>query len=170
MVHSKPFWIGLILALCCLLLLVISTSISGQAAASPVQTPLASVMPSSSSFGLPAIRPSLPAGTSARFTIADVKAYLRTHPFFGGPTIQGATKSIVTIQFMTSQQASTLMQGETTGLSANATVCYVKLHGPFTLAGAPVPSGAKQLPDVADGVEIFDAQTGNLLMWWVPSV
>lgn len=163
MMTRKPFWIGLILVLCCLLLVVIFAPRSGRAAATSVQAPISAV-PSSSGPGLPAIHPSSPLG----ITTTDVQAYLRIHPFVGGPPVKGVTVSIETIQFMTSKQASALMDGEETGLPDTATVCYVKLHGPFTVVG-PVPPGAQQLPTVAYGVEIFDAQTGNLLMLWTPS-
>ncbi|MDQ2904052.1 MAG: hypothetical protein M3Y81_10905 [Chloroflexota bacterium] len=82
--------------------------------------------------------------------------------------MKGTTGSVVSIQFLTSAQASALMKGAETGLPATAAVCYVKLKGPFTLV-APVAPGARPLPTVAYGVEIFDGQTGNLLMWWAPS-
>lgn len=161
----KPFWIGLILVLCFFFLIVISAPRSGQAADAFVQATPPSAVPSSSGRGLSAIHPSSPSGV----TTAEVQAYLRTHPFVGGPPIPGVTVSIKTIQFMTSKQASALMGGEETGLPDTATVCYVELRGPFTVV-APIPPGAKQLPTVASGVEIFDAQTGNLLMWWAPLV
>lgn len=177
MIH-KPFWIGLILVLGCLLLLVIMTSPGGQVAAAPISATPVSITSVPRSPGLPAIRPSLQAAstTSAastlipRFTSADVQAYLHTHPFVGGQVVQGATASIASIQFMSSAQASALMHEAATGLPATAPVCYVKLNGPFTQQAAPVAPGAKQLSAVAYGVEIFDAQTGNLLMWWTPSV
>lgn len=167
----KPFWPGLMLVLGCLLLLfIISTSHGGLVTATPVQaTPTNVNVPASTrGLGLPAIRPSILAPASVRFTISDVQAYLQTHPFPGGHPVPGATASVVTIQFMTSEQASALMHGAQTGLPATASVCYVKLHGPFTQEGSPVPPGG-QLPTVDYGVEIFDAQTGNLLMWWTPS-
>ncbi|RAQ93989.1 hypothetical protein [Thermogemmatispora tikiterensis] len=73
------------------------------------------------------------------------------------------------MQFMTSEQASALMHGADTGLPATAPVCYVKLRGPFTLEGLPVPPGARQVPIVPYEVEIFDGQTGNLLKVWTPA-
>lgn len=76
---------------------------------------------------------------------------------------------VASIQFMTSAQASALMQREETGLPATATVCYVKIQGPFVLTALPSPRNTNQAPTVAYGVEIFDGQTGNLLMWWAPS-
>ena len=171
----KPFWIGLILALSCLLLFAMSTFSGGQVTAASIQATPTSVTSSSRVIGLPAIHPSLAAASSlatptARFTIADVQAYLQNHPFVGGHIVKGATARIVTTQFMTSSQASALMYGAETGLPTTATVCYAKIQGPFTQESAPIAPGAQQLPTVAYAIEIFDAQTGNLLMWWTPSV
>ena len=170
MTRTKPFWIGLILVLCCFLLIVILASLYGQTAVASVQTIPTRGASFSSGPGMPAIRPSLPAvsASTPRFTVADVQAYFKTHVFLGGPTVKGATVSIISVQFITSKQASVLMRGEETGLPPTATVCYVKLRGPFTLV-APIAPGSKPLPTVPYGVEIFDAQTGNLLMWWTPS-
>lgn len=121
-------------------------------------------------YTLPVFHPSLATASpaSARFTTDDVQAYLNNHSFVGGKIAQGTTAKVTSIQFMTSAQASALMEGEETGLSATATVCYVKIQGPFTLA-APGPSNSKQLPTASYVVEIFDGQTGNLLTWWAPS-
>lgn len=168
MIRTKSFWVGLILvlALCSVSLVVILTTSHRQATAASIQaTPATSV---GHSLGLPAVRPSLPANSTIRVTTADVQAYLNTHHFTGGPLVKGAAFSIVSIQFMTSTQASALMKGEETGLAATAPVCYVRLHGPFTPIASTAP-GTGQLSTVAYGIEIFDAQTGNLLMWWVPS-
>lgn len=168
MLRTKPFWVGLILALCCLLLIVILASPHGQTAVASVQAPPTRTAPLSGGPGMPAIHPLLPEVSTPRFTVADVQAYLKTHRFVGGPPVKGTTVGIISIQFITSEQASVLMHGKGTGLSPTAEVCYVKLRGPFTPV-APVAPGAKQLPTVPYGVEIFDARTGNLLMWWVPS-
>jgi hypothetical protein len=45
----------------------------------------------------------------------------------------------------------------------NAPVCYVVLQGPFRVKG-PLPPGAAA-PIINTGYELFDATTGNLLMW-----
>jgi hypothetical protein len=118
-------------------------------------------------LGIPAIKPTLANG-SQRFTIADVKAYLKTHPFPSGPTTTGKDARILTIAFMTSKEASIRMHGESVGLADTDQVCYVELYGPFTMTRASVPPGAS-LPVSNTGVEVFDALTGNLLLWWVPS-
>lgn len=169
----KPFWLGLILALGCLLFYVIP-AFSGQANAALGPATPTPVTLSSSAIGLPAIRPSIQnaastTATTPRFTIADARAYLQTHPFFGGRTVKGATLHIAAVQFMTSAEASALMHGAETGLPSTSIVCYAKLQGPFTLQGMPAQPGATLPSTVAYGVEIFDAQTGNLLMVWTPS-
>lgn len=118
-------------------------------------------------LGRPAIQPTLSTGTQ-RFTVADVKAYLSKHSFPSGPTTTGKPATIRTIQFISSKKASLLIQNESTGLADTEIVCYVELYGPFTNIYVPVPPGAKSYPKTDIGVEIFDAQTGNLLLYWIP--
>lgn len=110
-------------------------------------------------YGIPLTQKGVPA-----FTVNDVVSYVTTHPFAGGPTISGKPPSVVSVKFITSQLASQNLNGESTGLSDNASVCYVELYGPFTLEGASVPLGAKLHP-ANNVIEVFDASTGNLLMW-----
>lgn len=168
------FWIGFGLVLGSLLLIVILSS-NGQVAAAPTQTASTNVTPSPSVRGIPgipAIHPSLTAATPAsraRFTTANVQAYLKSHPFVGGASLKGTTAKVTSIQFISSGQASTLMHNADTGLPTTALVCYVKIQGPFMIT-APTAPGAKKFPPVDYGIEIFDGQTGNLLMWWIPSV
>lgn len=117
---------------------------------------------SASQPGEPAITPTQK-GVPA-FTVADVRQYLATHAFPGGPTVSGAPSTIVQIVFITSKQASELMQGESIGLPDKALVCYVELHGPFLLTKAHTPPG-QPTPVAPNGELVFDAQTGNLLLW-----
>jgi hypothetical protein len=168
--RTKLFIGGLIVAVICVIWIAATSNYNVQArnTALEEQTAQAVTSPQSGSLGLPAIQPTLPKTPSPRFTTVDVRTYLRTHPFMSGPLVKGATSTIVAIQFMTSKQASELMHGASVGLPDSALVCYVKLHGPFTQVNASVPPGAEQLPPAEFGVEIFDAETGNLLMWWTP--
>jgi len=168
--RTKLLFASLIVAVLCVIGVVVASNYNAQAqnTASAGQTTRASIPPQSGGLGIPAIQPTLPISSSPRFTSADVRAYLSTHPFMSGPPVKGATPTILEIKFMTSKQASALMRGESVGLPDTAIVCYVKFHGPFTQVNASVPPGAKPLPLADTGVEIFDGQTGNLLMWWTP--
>ena len=53
------------------------------------------------------------------------------------------------------------MQGESTGVPDGTLLCYVELHGTFMVHG-PESQGRTQIYHTA--VEVFDAQTGNLLI------
>lgn len=168
--RTKLLFVILIVAIFCVVGAIATSNYNAQAQNTALagQTSQTSIPPRSSGPGIPAIQPTLPISLSPRFTTADVRVYLSTHPFMSGPLVKGATSTIVEIKFMTSKQAGVLMHGASVGLPDSSLVCYVKLHGPFTQSNASVPPGAKQLPSTEFGVEIFDAQTGNLLMWWTP--
>lgn len=101
-------------------------------------------------------------GTVA-FTNNDVRHYINTHPFPLGPTTTGKSPTIVSIEFITSKQARQRLFGEALGVPDTAIVCYVKLKGPFTMSLAPRPPLAKAGPSNT-ATEIFDAQTGSLLL------
>ena len=59
------------------------------------------------------------------------------------------------------------MGGEYISRPDGALVCYVELHGPFLPTIVSVPPG-QALPATFDrGIEVFDVQTGNLLVWGV---
>ncbi|HLW03882.1 MAG TPA: hypothetical protein VKT82_34865 [Ktedonobacterales bacterium] len=109
---------------------------------------------SSAATGAAAIQPHLRATPS--FTADDVRHYLKQHGVLGadGPF------TILKILFITSREACQRTQGEDIGLDANALVCFVELKGtfyPFLYIDGSQPSS----PYAA---EVFDAQTGNLLM------
>ena len=169
--RTKLLIVSLILAVFCIIGIASTSnsSVQAQDMASIVGQTTQLTRPSQlNGLGIPAIKPALPNSSSPRFTAADVRAYLNVHPFMSGPLVRGATSTIVEIKFITSKQASVLMQGASVGQADTALVCYVKLHGPFMRVSASVPPEAKPLPPSETGVEIFDAQTGNLLMWWTP--
>lgn len=111
--------------------------------------------------GSPAIQPHLNAIPS--YTTADVEQYIKTYGFRGGPTTTKNPPTILKIEFITSQQANTLLNGEFIGRPDSSLVCYVELQGPF-IQGGPHPPTA-QIPTFNVGIEIFDAQTGNILLW-----
>jgi len=125
--------------------------------------------------GVPAIPISTSSGIAANtannsstpaFTQADVIAFLNKHGFYAGPLVKGAHLKILNIQFVTAKQASILMKGESIGRPDNYLVCYVKVQGPFQDQNAEVPPGAKA-PDANTGDVVFDAHTGNMLVWGV---
>jgi hypothetical protein len=57
------------------------------------------------------------------------------------------------------------MKGEFVGIPDSGMVCYVELYGPFYTTMISVPPGQTLPPTIDKGVEVFDAQTGNLLLW-----
>lgn len=100
-------------------------------------------------------------------TVDDVRAYVTAHGFAGsagGKTTTGAAPTILQVSLMTWKQADVLLKGDgTKGRVQTGQVIYVKLQGPFLL-DTPVPSGAKITP-VQTGEELFDAASGNLIMF-----
>jgi hypothetical protein len=118
--------------------------------------------------GSPAITPRT--SGSPAITINDVRQYLQNTPFPGGPTVSGKPYTIVSITLMASKQASMIMHGEYVGIPDNQLVYYVVVRGPFILTGMSVPPGVNvgnKTPVVQTADEIFDAQTGNLLVFGV---
>jgi hypothetical protein len=119
--------------------------------------------------------PYLPGGTAisphasannapgAAFSQQDVIDFLNKYPV---PTTNGTPSKILSIQFVTAKQASDLMKGESVGRPDNYLVCYVKLQGPFPSGSVHLPPGAS-LPgkDATWGDMVFDASTGNILVW-----
>ena len=114
--------------------------------------------------GAPAI-PSHKDGTL--LTATDVQQYVSTHPFPGGPVVPGAQLKIQVLQLMTSQEASIQMRGEYIGLPDNASVYYVVVKGPFLLTGIPSVTSIKGPNKFELGEEVFDAKTGNRLVWGI---
>jgi hypothetical protein len=112
-------------------------------------------------MGIPAIRSRT--GT-ASLVLADVQQFVNTHPFFGGPTVSGGRPIVVKLLAIPSKEVVALTHGESTGLPESAPVYYVQLQGPFLLVNAGSPRGAKVLT-LGTGVEVFDARTGNLILW-----
>jgi hypothetical protein len=94
----------------------------------------------------------------ARFTSTDAAQWVGSHAI---PHTLISTKPVVsTVVFITSQEASTRLHGESIGIPYSSLVCYVTFHGSFTVPG---PANSK-VATFSNGAEIFDAQTGNLLL------
>lgn len=121
--------------------------------------------------GNPAIQPRLSQkGSGPAFTQDDVAAFFNKYGFYAGPVVAGAHLQILTIQFVTAKRASQLMVGEIVGRPDDALVCYVKVEGPFLLTnvrGGPPRPNAKVPTTAKYGDAVFDAHTGNLLVWGV---
>ncbi len=105
---------------------------------------------------------------SPHITSDDVKTYLFTHQFPSGPLVVGATFKIISIDLVTSEVASQRLDDEPIGLPNNELVYFVKVQGPFTTTNVRTPNG-KSLPPAQFGFEVFNAETGNLLVWSIPT-
>ncbi len=85
---------------------------------------------------------------------------MSSHPVPPGLSLPTGTKLvIVKIVFLSSQQLSNFTEGEGTGMPATHLLCYVELRGVVKASG---PSGVTVTLHKIE--EVFDAQTGNLLM------
>lgn len=139
----------------------------------PRYTPLGPVhspIPRSYASGIPAIHPrsvSSSPGTPS-FTVDDVKAYISTASEPKLVPVQGVHLTIEKVLFISSKEATQLMRGESPGLPDDALVCLALVKGPFYVqvdyAPGTSPSTASTASEIA---EVFDAHTGNLLMWAV---
>jgi hypothetical protein len=138
---------------------------------SPAPTPVHSTFQVSRSYvsGNPAIQTHAPATSSGpAFTQNDVVAFFNKYGFFAGPVVAGSHLRVLTIQFVTARQASQLMQGESVGRPDDALVCYVKVEGPFLLTNLHGgPANVKTPTTARYGDAVFDAHTGNILVWGV---
>ncbi len=120
--------------------------------------------------GSPAIKPHTAPNTPGgpAFTQDDVVAFFQQHGFFAGPVVEGAQLQILTVQFVPAKQASQLMYGESVGRPDDYLVCYVKVQGPFLLTNVHGgPGGTKEPTTAKYGDAVFDASTGNLLVWGI---
>lgn len=95
-------------------------------------------------------------------SLADLQRYILTHPSPCGITVSHKLPWIETLWLTTSEQASSLMAGEYI-TSSNREVYFVVLRGPFLLE-ILVPTGFHDVLVSNKVAEVFDAQTGNLLV------
>ena len=100
------------------------------------------------------------------FTLEDMKAYLQSAPSCaGGPTLSGQPPTIDTLEYVGCKELTDRLN-LFIGLPDDAPVCYVVLRGPFLLTLMSYPPGAVQGRPVSETVEeIYDARTGDLLVW-----
>jgi hypothetical protein len=140
---------------------------------SPTPVPTANAM--TDPPGASAITPSIQqksvstVGTtpSPTYTANDVRQFINTYGFVGGPVVPGATLTITSIQFITASQASQLLGGEDIGRNSTQLVCYVVVKGPFNVINMSLPPTVSGKVSMIrqSGVMVFDAYTGNLLIW-----
>jgi len=111
-------------------------------------------------LGMPAITPHSGAGTSSSsgptYSSSDAVAYVTSHGIFHALSLTKVT--VVKVQFVTSKQASDLLQGEYIGLPDNALVCYVVVSGKFVFPSSTTDDTYYL------AVEVFDAHNGNLIL------
>jgi hypothetical protein len=108
--------------------------------------------------GGPGIKPHLSAIPA--FTADDLAAYVKTNPLPGN-LASGGTPTITRNQFLTAADLRNLL-GISLGRSENALLGYVEMKAGFAIGGP----GSSSLPPVYPySYAIFDAQTGNLLMY-----
>ncbi len=102
------------------------------------------------------------------FTLEDMKAYLESATSCsGGPTLSGQPPTIDTLEFVGCKELTDRLN-LFIGLPDDALVCYVVLRGPFRLTLMSYPPGAVQGIPVSETVEeIYDARTGDLLVWGI---
>jgi len=81
--------------------------------------------------------------------------------------MNGEQLKVEVLQLMTSREASIQMRGEYVGLSDNAKVYFVVVKGPFFMKGILSATSPKGSQTLNLGEEVFDAKTGNLLVWGI---
>jgi hypothetical protein len=101
--------------------------------------------------------------SQAAFTEDDVRQFLAAYPLF--TTTDGSMPEIARVLFIPASQASALLKGESIGRADTTLVCYVEVQGNLSTARIHSPGGVN-IPSTAHfGDMVFDAQTGNLLLW-----
>lgn len=132
--------------------------------------PIHSPIPRVYNIGAPAIRPRSISSSPdiPSFTADDVKTYIPTSTEPRLKPVLGASLMIEKILFISSREATELMQGSDPGLPDDALVCVVLLKGPFYVQVGYAPGRQANPAATASKIGIvFDAHTGNLLEWGV---
>lgn len=94
------------------------------------------------------------------FTAADVQKFVATYGFAGGQRVDGGPTVILLLKLVTIKQANAIIHN-IIGNPDNELVYVVELQGPFPPGDPYTPAG----PSAKIGVEVFDARTGNMLLW-----
>jgi hypothetical protein len=116
--------------------------------------------------GIPAIQPHLVtshssvsgSGSFPAFAATDAAQYVTSHPFWHTNIQVAGSFNVMHVTFLTSHALSIQLHGESIGRPDTALVCYVELQGTFIFAGAKGPMTAHE------AYEVFDAQTGSLIL------
>lgn len=100
----------------------------------------------------------------------EIRKFVLSHQFPGGPTTTGKPPTILGIRFITAKAANarfqSILRGRSLGLPDTATVIYVVLQGPFAISDTAILGPGVNKPVFIQGaVEVFDAATGNLLFY-----
>lgn len=124
--------------------------------------------------GASAIIPHLHAATAhsntPTYTTDDVKQFILKKHLPWGFLQKNAHLTFKKVAFMTAKESSQLPLGDDLDRPDNAIVCYVLVHGPFTLAGLHLNGPVRPEAMKAEyGTMVFDGVTGNLLSWGVPA-
>jgi hypothetical protein len=120
-------------------------------------------------LGVPAIQPraalAQARGAGPYYTEADVRQYVATHRPFS--TVPGTPNPVVvSVQFLTSKQASAQVGGEEIAASDSTLVCLVFVSGTFSAADWAGPTVGTP-PSYGTFTQMwmaFDAHTGNELV------
>jgi len=111
--------------------------------------------------GIPALTPQVRQRNGAMFDTTLVSSYVLTHPMPRTLRQEVPTKTAIQkIVYAKSQDISKLLDGENLGVPNDTVLCYVQMSGTFVFPSLP------GVPDMVyhQGVEVFDATTGNLLL------
>jgi hypothetical protein len=107
----------------------------------------------------------------AKFTEADVRQFLNNQPQWG--LIKSITPfTVEKVEFLTAREVKAHLNQDiaaTLGVSDTTILCLVTAHGSFVVAGGPPISGQSSNASNTGATfkrayQLYDAQTGNLLM------
>ncbi|MEO7002411.1 MAG: hypothetical protein ABI068_11360 [Ktedonobacterales bacterium] len=128
----------------------------------PAQVPSNAPASPAHTLGLPAITAHVRQQNGAMIDSSSVASWVLSHPL-PRATRNGSLARPTGIQkivFAKSQDISKLLDGENMGVPDNTLLCYAQVSGVFEF---PSPSRGKEFV-YHQGIEVFDATTGNLLM------
>ncbi len=113
--------------------------------------------------GEPAITPTL-SGIPA-FTKDDVIKYITIHNMLFSDT-PGSSITVTNkdVNFITSKEVNTIISRQGLGIPDSYLLCFVTLTGKFTFPAPSTDDGKPVSVTYNNAYEVFDAQTGNLIM------